>query len=83
MVSGEVPDTYKVGMIVVVTGIFVMFFVLTVLEIIFDVQQAPSIGYRLEMWSRKNPWFAAALLTVLGALVAHFVLNAWPPDPPS
>jgi hypothetical protein len=40
--------------------------------------RSASIGYRLESWSWRNPWLAAALLVVFGALVAHFVLNPWP-----
>ena len=76
-----VSDTYRLGMVLVISGIFLLFTVLTVAEIIFEWHGWPSIGYRLESWSRRNPWFAAALLLVFGARLAHFVLNPWPPVP--
>ena len=34
-----------------------------------------TIGQRLATWSRRNPWFAAVLSIVLGALIGHFF---WP-----
>jgi H+/Cl- antiporter ClcA len=34
-----------------------------------------TIGQRLATWSRLNPWFAAVLAFVLGALLGHFF---WP-----
>lgn len=34
-----------------------------------------TIGQRLAIWSRRNPWFAAVLAFVLGALIGHFF---WP-----
>ena len=73
------PDTYRLGMAAVVSAFFLLFTVLAIVEILFDRVNSPSIGYRLENWSRRNPWFAAALLLLLGALLAHFVLNPWPP----
>jgi len=74
------PDTYKWGMYLVIAGVFLLFVLLTIAEIYFDWHGWPSIGYRMETWSRKNPWFAAVLLVGLGALLAHFVLNPWPPE---
>jgi H+/Cl- antiporter ClcA len=39
-----------------------------------------TLGQRLATWSRRNPWFAAVLAFVLGALLGHFF---WPtPDNP-
>jgi hypothetical protein len=68
-------------MMIVVSGIFALLTLLAWLDLRFAREGAPSLGIRLETWSRKNPWFAAALLVVLGALISHFVLNPWPPLP--
>ena len=66
-------------MVWVVLGIFALLTVLSLVDVAFAWLRAPSIGFRLELWSWHNPWLAAALLVVLGALLAHFVLNPWPP----
>jgi succinate dehydrogenase hydrophobic anchor subunit len=66
-------------MVFAVSGVFLLLTVLLIFEIYFALHDWPSIGFRLEAWSRRNPWFAAALLVVFGALLAHFVLNPWPP----
>ena len=73
-----IPNTYKLGMIVVICGIFLLLTILSIVDIAFAVRRSASIGYRLESWSWKNPWLACAVLLVFGALVAHFVLNPWP-----
>jgi hypothetical protein len=74
----SIPNTYKLGMLIVVSGVFVLLAVLAVVDIAFAARRSASIGYRLESWSWNNPWLAAALLVIFGALVAHFVLNRWP-----
>jgi succinate dehydrogenase hydrophobic anchor subunit len=79
MASDVLPDTFKIGMIFAVSGVFLLFTVLLVVECIFEWHDWPSIGFRLESWSRQNPWFAAVLLVAFGALLAHFVLSPWPP----
>ena len=78
MPPDSIPNTYKGGMLVVVLGIFALLAVLAIVDIGFAWRRSASIGYRLESWSSKNPWLAASLLVVFGALVAHFVLNPWP-----
>jgi uncharacterized integral membrane protein len=74
----QIPNTYKLGMEFVICGIFALLAILAVVDIVFAVNRSASIGYRLESWSWQNPWLAAVLLVVFGALVAHFVLNPWP-----
>jgi cytochrome c biogenesis protein CcdA len=75
------PETYRLGMVGVISAFFLLFALLAAVDLIFEWKRAPSISFRLESWSRLNPWFAGALLLVLGALLAHFVLNPWPPLP--
>ena len=78
MTPEQIPNTYKLGMQIVVIGVFALLTVLAGVDVVFAVRRSASIGYRLESWSRQNPWLAAILLLVFGALVAHFVLNPWP-----
>lgn len=78
MPSEALATTYRVGMLLVIVGIFALLAVLAIVDIGFALHRSASIGFRLESWSRKNPWPAATLLVVFAALVAHFVLNPWP-----
>ena len=67
-------------LVVVAFFLFSVFALLTIVDWVFALRRSPSLGHRLEAWSWKNPWLAAALLVVFGALLAHFFLNAWPPS---
>ena len=78
MLPDAPPSTYKGGMLLVLLGILALFVVLSIVDVVFAARRSASLGYRLESWSYQNPWLAALLLVVFGALVAHFVLNPWP-----
>jgi cytochrome c biogenesis protein CcdA len=70
-----VTDTYADGMAVVIWMIFGLLALGASLEVVCEFKRWPSLSYRIERWSIENPWFSGALILVVGALLAHFVLN--------
>lgn len=73
--------TFRDGIAYVVLFISLVFIAITVLDILCDAKGWPSIGYRVQGWSRRNPGFKFGLLLALAMLMAHFLLNAihYPP----
>ncbi|GEM_PF-6726995 len=68
-------STFRPGMAGFVLAIFLALWLLACMELICEVMDWPSIGYRVQGWSRDNPPYVATLLVVLGALLAHFLWN--------
>ena len=68
-------ETFSIGMGVVVFSIFAGLSFLAQLEWICEKNGWPSISYRIEHWSKRNPWFGAAAHVVVFVLLSHFVNN--------
>lgn len=75
---GNVPVTgtsFRDGIRIVIGFVFGALLVLSLLDWFFALKRWPSIGLRLQQWSRVNPWFVFFLLLIAGALLAHFMAN--------
>jgi hypothetical protein len=68
--------TYAEGMAFVVGFIVTVFVVICVLDLVCAWQHWPSIGYRVQKWSRTNLPFVAGFLFILALLLTHFLGNA-------
>ena len=64
--------TYQTGMAVVVAVILSMLYAIAVLDILCYWRGWPSIGFRVQQWSKQNAWFVAGLLLLFGAFLGHF-----------
>jgi len=67
--------TYSHGMAAVVAFVFAVLVVICVLDLVCAVRGWPSLGYRLQQWSRTNWLFVAAGLLILATLETHFAGN--------
>ncbi len=80
-------DTYEAGVTQLLVIIFAVLFTIALLDAICELFDLPSIGERVEQWSKANKWYAGALILLMGMLLAHFLLNPLPcptavPSPP-
>ncbi len=50
-------------------------FGLALLDAWLGNRNQPTVAERIQPWTKKNPWFAAAVAFGLGALINHFF---WP-----
>jgi hypothetical protein len=67
--------TYGLGIALATGFIGAIFIGISILDVIFYRHKAPSVGWRIQRWSRKNPVLSGALLLVYAMLVTHFVAN--------
>ena len=67
--------TYGPGVVAAIIFIGLIFFGISVLDLIFYQRNSPSVGWRVQRWSRKNPILSGALLLIYATLVTHFVAN--------
>ena len=67
--------TFAQGMAFVVAFIFAVFVSICVLDLMCALLRCPSIGFRVQKWSRSNLIFATGLLFVLALLLTHFLAN--------
>jgi hypothetical protein len=67
--------TYKIGIAAAIVFIGAIFIGIAILEIVFDRNDSPSVGWRIQRWSRRNPILSGALLLIYALLVTHFVAN--------
>lgn len=68
-------DTFPTGMAIVIVVVFTGLAAIFILEVVCQLMDWPSVGYRVEAWAVHNEWFAGGLLLGFGALLAHFLLN--------
>jgi hypothetical protein len=68
-------STYPLGMTIVILGVFMIFIVVCILDILCALKRWPSIGYRVQRWSRQNPFYVLLFLAVVGAMLAHFLAH--------
>ena len=63
----------RVHTVVIVLGVVVLAPVLvaTVYDLMLE-GRGESLGLHLARWSRRYPFFAAALILLLGAMIGHF-----------
>jgi multisubunit Na+/H+ antiporter MnhB subunit len=73
--TNQIPGTYGGGMTAIIIFIFGVLIAICALDLASLLQDRPSIGYRVQKWSRRNPLYAAGLLLVLCTLLGHFLLN--------
>lgn len=71
-----VADTYRVGVAIVVGGIFVILVVVALIELWCELLNIPSLSARIDAWTQKRRWFALGLIVGWAMLLAHFFLNA-------
>ena len=71
-------DTYSLGMAFVTWALFGLLALIAWLEWVCEVMHWPSLSYRVEEWSLKNPWFSGGLILLVGVFLAHFLLNPLP-----
>jgi hypothetical protein len=75
--------TYQEGVTWVLFVVFAGLFAISVIEVVCELFDLPSISSRVERWSLRNQWFAGGLILVVAMLLAHFFLNPLePPKPP-
>jgi hypothetical protein len=67
--------SYKVGVTLVVAFVFILFWAISLLDILFAVRRWNSIALRVQEWSRLNPWFSYGLLLLVFMLLTHFLAN--------
>jgi hypothetical protein len=67
--------SYQVGIALVVAFITAIFLGIAVLDVYFHAHGSPSVGYRVQRWSRRNQVLSAALILVLFTLLTHFLAN--------
>jgi multisubunit Na+/H+ antiporter MnhB subunit len=72
----SIAGTYGGGMTAIIIFIFGVLIGICVLDLVSLLQDRPSIGYRVQRWSRRNPLYAAGLLLILCTLLGHFLLNS-------
>jgi len=53
----------------------VVFTVLVLRDLCFELRSWRPIGERVQVWARRYPVFSAALIAFLGAMLGHFFLN--------
>ncbi len=75
MIALEVFFTYRDGIAAVIAVIFGLLVAISLLDLVCELMDWPSIGYRVQGWARRNPWFVLVLLLGFTALLAHFVAN--------
>jgi uncharacterized integral membrane protein len=59
----------------VVTALAIGFGIVAVVDIYFELTDSRSISLRLQTWSRRYPLYAGMLVFLVGALLAHFIIN--------
>lgn len=65
----------RVGIALVAALTVGLVFGLAMLDAVLGSRDLPTIGERLQTWTKRNPWFAAVLSLILGVLISHFF---WP-----
>ena len=60
----------------VITVLAVTIAITALADIYFEVRHWRSVTTRIHSWARNYPYYALALVFVLGALLAHFFLNS-------
>jgi hypothetical protein len=73
--AASTGDSFRQGIRIVVGFVFGVFFLISVLDLVFVYRGWESIPMRLERWSRSNAVFVWAWVFVLSLLVVHFVGN--------
>jgi len=67
--------TYAHGMAVVIGFVVAVFVAICLLDFLCSCMGWPSIGYRVQRWSRKNPLYVSVLVLVVAMLLTHIVGN--------
>jgi hypothetical protein len=62
-------------MAAVIIFIFSLFILICATDFLCLLNHWPSLGYRVQKWSRKNQVFVVALLLIYGTLMTHFLAN--------
>ena len=70
-----VLDTYSVGMASVIWAITFIGLFVSLVDVVCDLRDWPTVSDQIGDWSLRNPWLARLLVAVLFVLLAHFVLN--------
>ena len=65
----------RIGIAAVSTLSVGLVFSLAIVDAVLGSRDLPTIGERLQTWTKKNPWFSAVLSLILGVLISHFF---WP-----
>lgn len=60
----------------VITFLAVLLAAVAIADIYFEWRHWRSVTTRIQTWARNYPWYAAGLVFILGALLAHFFLNS-------
>ena len=75
--------TYRWGIIAVIAFVFLLLTAVAALDTWCHRNDWPSLGYRVQTWSRRNPWLVALLLFGYLALLGHFFAHTAGPPPDS
>jgi hypothetical protein len=67
--------TYQEGIKHVIIFVFGVLTSIVLLDVVFAWRKWNPISLRVQEWARVNPLFAAALVILVGALLAHFIGN--------
>jgi hypothetical protein len=59
----------------VVTALAIGFGLVAVADVYFEIRRWRSVSVRLQTWARRYPLYAGMLVFLLGALLAHFIIN--------
>ena len=60
----------------VITVLTIVIALTALADIYFEARHWRSITTRIQTWARNYPFYALALVFLLGAVIAHFFLNS-------
>jgi hypothetical protein len=66
---------WRWGIVGVVAVLTVALAAVAAFDAYLEATGSPPIGARLQVWARRYPLFSAAVIVLVGAMLAHFFLN--------
>ena len=73
---------WRIGIALVIVTLTVFFVGVAVADLYYLYRRTAPISARIQRWSRHYRIWSLALITLYGALIAHFFINrGWGPTP--
>jgi hypothetical protein len=72
MMAAQTADDLEIVFRLLTLLVLLVSVVLAASDFVFELRGKRSVGQRLQMWSRRQPLFAVALVAVYGAVLSHF-----------
>ncbi|HET9051226.1 MAG TPA: hypothetical protein VFO60_05945 [Candidatus Dormibacteraeota bacterium] len=68
-------DQWRVAIGAVVGFLILGLGAVLALDIVLAWGERPSIGHRIQRWSRRHPLYSLALVAIVGVMYAHFFIG--------